>query len=52
MNKPRIETKCWECGELVRITRKELAQVGDYPKCLKHEAQFLAWVSKLRYEQN
>jgi hypothetical protein len=52
MNKPKIITTCWECGKLIRITRKRLAQVGNYPTCSKHEAEFLAYVGNLYRTQN
>jgi hypothetical protein len=52
MNKPKVITNCWECGAFIRITRKRLAQVGNYPKCKKHEANFLAYVGNLYRIQN
>jgi hypothetical protein len=52
MNKPKLITKCWECGELVRLTRKRLREVGNYPQCPQHEAQFLSWLGNLYREQN
>jgi uncharacterized protein YlaI len=52
MNKPRILVKCWECASPVKITRKRLASVGRYPKCEKHEKEFLAYVGNLYRQQN
>jgi hypothetical protein len=52
MNKPKILTYCWECQTPVKITRKRLADVGQYPKCERHEKQFLAYLGNLQRQQN
>jgi len=52
MNKPRIETKCYECQTPIKITRKRLEQVGNYPQCKKHTQDFYAWVGNLYRQQN
>jgi hypothetical protein len=52
VNKKRLKVECWECKAIVLITRKKLAQVGNYPKCQKHEAEFWAYVGNLYRTQN
>jgi hypothetical protein len=51
MNKPNLIMTCWQCNKLLRITRKKLAQVGNYPQCTQHEAEFRAYLTNLHYTQ-